>query len=222
MRLRRGLVVIELLLAITAWGWTTADYQTTTAQEFFQRPEVQKPIDFQNPDQALLTAAVFYETNLRREQNGVPPLKHSTRLDQAAWAHAYDMVRYTYFSHDSPLAALRTVQDRLARVGILGGVQGENIARGFALDYQSGKAVYPPQDTGGGFRYTLNGPDLLPRTYAGLAQALLDQWMASPDHRSVLLDRNFRFVGNGLVLYPASNFYNMEYFMAVADFSSEG
>ncbi|NNM54462.1 MAG: CAP domain-containing protein [Spirochaetales bacterium] len=222
MTFRRVFVFIGTLIATAAWGWSPADYLDTTATAFFRRPDVNKPIDFQHPDQALLTAAVFYETNLRREQAGVPDLRHSAKLDHVAWAHADDMVRYTYFSHTSPVTGLQTVQDRLASVGIRGGVQGENIARGFALDYQSGRAVYPPQDTGGGFRYTLKGPDLQPRTYAGLAAALLDQWIASPDHREVLLDRNFRFVGNGIVLYPATNFYNMEYFMAVADFSSEG
>ena len=222
MSFRWTLVLVGTLIATAAWGWSPSDYLDTTAKTFFERPDVNKPIDFQHPDQGLLTAAVFYETNLRREQEGVPDLIHSAKLDQVAWAHAYDMVRYTYFSHTSPIAGQRTIQERFASVGIQGGVQGENIARGFALDYQSGRAVYPPHDTGGGFRYSLQGPDLQPRTYGSLAVALLDQWMASPDHREVLLDRNFRFVGNGIVLYPATNFYNMEYFMAVADFSSEG
>jgi uncharacterized protein YkwD len=223
MRCLKSLVSSLVLGVLGVQGlaaWTEQDYAKETPKSFFLRPDVQARIDFSRPDLALLNATVFYETNLRRTEQGLPPLIHLSALDQAAYGHAQDMVSYNYFSHSSPLAGLRNVQERLAAVGIRGGVQGENIARGFGLEYDSGRPVYPPSETGAGFRYTLNGPDLLPRTYAGLARALLDQLMSSPDHRAIVLSPDFRFLGDSIVPYKAVNFYNMEYFMAVQDYSS--
>ena len=215
-----SLVVLGVLSIQGLAAWTDQDYAKEKPKDFFLRADVQARINFTHPDVPLLNAAVFYETNLRRAEHGLPPLIHLAALDQAANGHAQDMVTYNYFSHSSPLAGLKNVQERLAAVGIRGGVQGENIARGFGLEYDSGRPVYPPSETGAGFRYTLNGPDLLPRTYAGLARALLDQLMSSLDHRAIVLGPDFRFLGEAIVPYKAVNFYNMEYFMAVQDYSS--
>lgn len=215
--------LIYLFLALTALplsAWEPVSYERLSVTDFFSLPEVNQRIDFTHPDLDLLDAAVFYQTNKVRASQGLPQLGHSSALEKAAFGHARQMVEMNFFSHESPEKRTRTLSDRLSLQGIDLGYKAENIARGFGLEYESGRAVFPPVKTRAGFRYTLEGPDIQPRTYLELAQALVDQWMESPDHRANLLNPQLKFLGCGVFTYKATQFYNMDYVMAVQDFSS--
>jgi uncharacterized protein YkwD len=66
--------------------------------------------------------------NRERLAHGVAPLRRHPRLDEAAQAHADDMFRRRYYSHDSPEG--KTTLERVQARGYRAKYAGENIARG--------------------------------------------------------------------------------------------
>lgn len=200
--------------------WSAQKYEKIDVQAFLRLTEITRRIDFTRVDGELLNAAVFYETNARRMEAGLSPLAHSQALERAAAAHAGEMVLLQYFSHESPTEGRRTMAERMLAVGVSGGYRGENIAKGFGLDYADGRPVFPPAQTGGGFRYALDGPDLASHTYAGAARALVDQWMKSPPHRANILNPKFTFLGCAVIPYKAQDLYGMDFLMAVQELAS--
>ena len=69
---------------------------------------------------------MFDLLNRARVDAGVDPLAWSTALAEVAAGHGFEMYEEGYFSHVSP--ATGTVADRMAKVGILYRVVGENLA----------------------------------------------------------------------------------------------
>ncbi|KPD12252.1 CAP domain-containing protein [Phaeobacter sp. 11ANDIMAR09] len=63
-----------------------------------------------------------------RAQHGLPPLGWSPRLEKAAWAHAKDMLRRGFFSHQGSNGS--RVGDRVRKQGYSWCVVSENIAKG--------------------------------------------------------------------------------------------
>jgi uncharacterized protein YkwD len=119
---------------------------------------------------AALASSTVCLVNAERTQRGMRPLKVNRRLSRASAAHANDMVRRDYFSHDSLSGA--SFVDRIRRTGYLSGPRawlvGENLAWG------SGNRSSPA--------------------------AIVDAWMHSPGHRANILQRRFREIGIGLSL----------------------
>jgi len=66
--------------------------------------------------------------NKERAARGVAPLKREPRLDRAAQAHADDMLKRSYYSHDTPEG--KSVMARVQAAGYIAYEAGENIARG--------------------------------------------------------------------------------------------
>jgi uncharacterized protein YkwD len=71
--------------------------------------------------------------NRERTSRGLAPLRRHPRLDEAAQAHAEDMFRRRYYSHDTPEG--RTAIEREQSAGYRARYAGENIARGqYSID----------------------------------------------------------------------------------------
>ena len=71
--------------------------------------------------------------NRERTSLGLAPLRRHPRLDEAAQAHADDMFKRRYYSHDSPEG--KTALDREQAKGYRAKYAGENIARGqYSID----------------------------------------------------------------------------------------
>lgn len=68
--------------------------------------------------------------NAERRRRGIPPLRENALLDQAAQAHAEDMLRRSYYGHESPEGA--TAIDRAGRASYQAAAIGENVAQGQA------------------------------------------------------------------------------------------
>ncbi|MBK1622309.1 CAP domain-containing protein [Afifella marina] len=108
--------------------------------------------------------------NEARSEAGLPPLTLSEILDQAAQAHARDMLERNYYSHTTPEG--RTVMDRYqAAGGNAGRLVAENIAR------CRGCAV--PADQ-------------------AAVENLHEGWMQSPEHRANILRKGLTEYGFGL------------------------
>jgi uncharacterized protein YkwD len=113
-------------------------------------------------------ATVLCLVNGQRVANGVRPVRLDGRLSAAARAHSADMVAHRYFGHSS-----RSGASFAARIAASGWMR-----------HRRGWAVGEDLAWGTGER----------ATPAGLVAA----WMASPPHRTVLLDPRFRAIGIGI------------------------
>jgi uncharacterized protein YkwD len=79
-------------------------------------------------DLGRVRAEMLAKVNAERKKAGAPPLRPSSRLDQAAQRHAQDMLARHYFAHESPEG--ETVRERARAAGYDWRAIGENIAEG--------------------------------------------------------------------------------------------
>ncbi|MDY6782848.1 MAG: CAP domain-containing protein [Cyanobacteriota bacterium] len=86
------------------------------------------------PNAPILIAESPYDTqllqltNAERQKAGLPPLRYSPQLGQAAQRHAEDMVRNDFFSHTGSNGS--SVSDRVRAAGYSYSYVGENISAG--------------------------------------------------------------------------------------------
>ncbi|MFE2146661.1 CAP domain-containing protein [Streptomyces sp. NPDC059456] len=118
-------------------------------------PPAPKPDDGHSAQEA----AVLTLVNQERAQAGCGPVRANPPLAALASAFSKDMATRGFFDHTDPDG--KTPWDRAANAG-LGGLGGENIARG-----------------------------------QGDAQAVMNAWMNSPDHKANILNCEFRTLGVG-------------------------
>lgn len=114
-------------------------------------------------------ASTLCLVNRERSARGMRKLRTNKRLGRAARGHAEDMVRRTYFAHDS--LSGKTFIDRIEHAGYMRRAHswtvGENLAWG-------------------------TGHEATPRQIA-------IAWMHSPEHRANILKRRYREIGIGIV-----------------------
>jgi uncharacterized protein YkwD len=169
-----------------------------TPEKFAASEAGKRDVDFANPDEAVLSAAIFHETNRRRAGEKLPPLRRGAAAERAAVMHAKDMAAGNYLSHENPDDPKRREPvDRVRLAGLKPTFAAENIATTFAIRYESGRPFFasdgePGQQT---FRYERNGKPIPPHTYASLAAAVVEQWMNSPGHRKNMLSKDPRSLG---------------------------
>jgi len=117
---------------------------------------------------AAARGAVACEVNARRRAHGRRSLRWSGRLGLAAERYSREMVARRFFAHVSPGGA--TLDRRIRRTGYLRG------SRNWILGEDIGWVEEP----------------------AATAGRIVREWMHSPPHRSVILDRRFREIGVGV------------------------
>jgi uncharacterized protein YkwD len=108
--------------------------------------------------------------NRARARHGLAPLQPTAALERAARAHSRDMVRRSYFAHNSPGGS--TPSRRIARAGYLGGAR--SWAVGETIAWGTGRLASP----------------------ASIVRA----WLRSPGHRAILLDGRYHDLGIGIAL----------------------
>ncbi len=79
-------------------------------------------------DRAKLRGQMLARVNGERKALHLAPLSENALLDKAAQDHAEDMIRRSYYGHESPEGA--TALDRARRLGYAAAAVGENIAEG--------------------------------------------------------------------------------------------
>jgi len=123
------------------------------------------PAELGGPGTRTATLCVV---NAKRRANDLRPLRQAPKLIRAARRHSRDMVRHSYFAHDSRSGA--SFRARIARTGWMDGrdrwVIGENLA-------WAGRKRSTPR-------------------------RIVASWMASPGHRANILKRRFRVIGVGV------------------------
>jgi uncharacterized protein YkwD len=116
------------------------------------------------------SAAVLCLVNAQRAAHGLAAVTQSPLLTKAATAHSVDMVRRGYFSHVTPNGV--DPRGRVARTGYLRGCR--RPALGETIAWGTGDYGSPAE--------------------------LVNDLMASPPHRAIILDGRYREAGVGLAL----------------------
>jgi hypothetical protein len=113
-------------------------------------------------------AALFCVIDAERTARHLPAVRANAQLARAAQGHADDMVVRHFFEHVTPGGS--TLGDRVNATGYIAGRR----------DWELGEAIAWAQQP-------LDTPITLMRA-----------WLASPEHRAIILDRVFRDVGIGV------------------------
>jgi uncharacterized protein YkwD len=212
---------VPFITVIADTVWDESLYGTYDAASFGNYAHAREPIDFDNIHYNLLNAAIFYETNRMRLKHGRDPFIHAQSLEDAAFMHATDMVRFNFLSHTNPHESKkRTFTQRLAMFGVEQGYRAENISEMFGIRYVPGSPLIPPDTAGAAFKDFNTGKPIQRHSYLTLAEALLNGWMNSSGHRANILNSNLIYLGCGAYHYKNKSFYGMDQFKAVQNFAS--
>jgi uncharacterized protein YkwD len=162
-------------------------FQTAAAQE----------VQISSINHDLLASAILRETNERRRQARLLPVKHEPKATEAAKIQSEIMRARGSISHDNPNnAGYRTLDLRVKSVGLNYRLIAENVATAFGLQYRSGTKFYPERKNGRTtFRNKPGGPPIPPHTYATFAKNLVDAWMNSKGHRENILRKDAEYLG---------------------------
>ncbi len=189
-------------------------------ESFREHEEALKAIDFDSIDYALMSAAVFHETNRRRVEHGLQPLEFREKLREAAKIQALSMAKREVVTHGHPGAGKRAPADRLDHVGLRGAFSAENVALTFGIRYESEKPFMTREEDGTTvFSYEPGGEAIAPHSYISMAESLMDGWMASPGHRRNILDKSPEELGTGHA--HGKNAVAMDVFYSVQVFFKE-
>lgn len=113
------------------------------------------------------TATLLVALNGVRAAHGLPRLRTSARLEEAALAHDREMLRFGFFGHSS---------------------------RNGRAFWRRVQRWYPPRGRGWAV-----GENLLAASPGATSSSTLAAWLASPEHRSILLDPAWVSVGIAVV-----------------------
>ncbi len=158
-------------------------YYQIDYKSFYQLSEVNKKIDWSNPNITLLEAAVFQCTNAQRVKFKLPLYSYALDLNKAATYHSNSMVKYNFFSHVN--AYEKNMKAFYQRMNFFGGSFngcGENIA------YAEFDNSY---------------------SYLEVATDIVDLWMNSEGHRVHVLSTVYKELGCGVGIKKVNNFYRV-------------
>jgi uncharacterized protein YkwD len=138
-------------------------------------PALDRIMSLQDFDHAILSRAIFQETNEAREANGAPPVRGMSALDDAADMQATYLALTLTVGHQNMFPHEHDVGQRVAQVGLHAARIGEN-----AIMMPARRPPDGPE------------PDYSYREYAAF---LVEGWLNSPDHRETMLDHKFTRLG---------------------------
>jgi uncharacterized protein YkwD len=184
--------------------WSPRMYEVYDYQTYGEFEPFGEEIDLVSIDYPLLNAALFYESNRARAENGLPPLRWNLQLEITAYNHSLFMVDQFEFAHYSGSSARRSPGDRAALAGVTNPQIQENLGINFALDYIENTPFYVHGD--GVFSYDNNPAHFLPvLTYREFARRAVDLWMDSFSHRRNLLSEKAVQMGTGAFFFREAN-----------------
>ncbi len=204
--------VILILLGCQFWqndarGFKPSEYVDHTYDSFFELERVQEQINLAEFDQELLEAALYFETCRVRDEHGLRMPSYSSALNKTSSRYAQLMVDFDFFSHFNPYKTSRSsLRERIADSKLDLDPVAENLAMTHVYNLELESAYHPMLTDSS----TMSGPmlyvDLSTKqevrllTYKQLAQRTLAQWMASPRHRMIILNRIYTHLGCGVSL----------------------
>ena len=194
------LLPISVLLVSSFWAAHAAipEHLLKGDWESFRQSDAgRKSIEPDALETNILAAAILHATNHHRRENRLEPLEFHEGARRAAALQAKIMRDRGSISHENPnQPKLRTLEDRVAAVGLDYRYIAENVATAFALQYESGKPFYTRSEGGETiFSKEPRGKPIPRHTYATFAESLVKNWMNSPGHRKNILSQSAKFMG---------------------------
>ena len=165
-------------------------YKMSSA-DFMKLPEVNKPIDAKNPNNALIDAALFHLTNEQRVIYKLPKFNYSFSLHETTNGHSEAMINQDFYNHENPFSpANRKMTDRIFLHTWEFKEMAENIAQYDILGGSDEKYCFEiPRNSQDYVFLSCETKKPLPiRTYAELARSVVNGWMNSPHHRENILN----------------------------------
>ncbi len=182
------------------------------SESFRKLKAAQERIDPRQINKVLLDAAVFHETNRRREGHELSRLAYNEAARKTARMQSEAMAKHGFVGHINPKdAEKRTFDDRARLAGLRPALLAENVASTFGRQYQAGDKFFIREEGGRKiYSTTPDGPPIPMHTYVSFAEALLAGWMESPGHRENILRNGVEFLG--CACEPSSTETEMEKF----------
>ena len=155
-----------------------------------------QPVALDRPDQNLFNEAVLIYSNKVRREHGRAPLKADAGLWRAAVDHARNMARLRTHSHVLPVRGQADLSQRLNRQSLQFRLGAENIAMDKV--YRLLGRPISVKHAGCNFVYGDTNETVPVHTYASLAKEVVSRWLASPKHRTSLLNARYQRLGAGV------------------------
>jgi uncharacterized protein YkwD len=191
-----------LLMSISSQAQSFSElwYTELSVDSFFNTEAAKATIDVENPNIALLNAAIFFATNEARIKKKLEPFKYDAILEKAAEFHSDEMRAKRFFNHmNKSDKENRTPQQRIANRGGEFDATGENIIE--LPPYKTGpKGEYDvAKNADGTFSFlNVSGKPLKVLSYGDFARAAIKLWMQSPEHKANILNKSFSHLGCGV------------------------
>ena len=189
--------------------FSDAMYKEYSYESFSKLPAVNEEIDLNNIDYELLNASIFYATNKQRKKFNKPEFDFFPLLRDAAVIQTNQMVKFNFFDHVNPKnTKLKTLKDRLESAGGAGKylAAGENISEYFLMDYQPKEYFRVEKVNNKTVYYNIKtNKQIKPHSYRSFGEAIVEDWMTSPGHRSNILDDRFTHLGCGTLYSTKPN-----------------
>lgn len=167
-----------------------------TADDFFSRPEANAQIDPVTLDRALLSAAIFHQTNRQRRQLGLSLFRPLAKAAQAADTQANWAAVMGRSDHRNPIPNLEWPIDRVRATGLDPTMVGENLATSPIYDIGSATEVAIRREgTRNTYFNPLTGAEAPVHTYASFAAYVVARWMESPGHRANIVNPAHDYLG---------------------------
>ena len=202
----------------TTWPFTNAD-QADSATESSVGLDVEIPLTA--PDSERLDRAIRRETNRARRDHGLSDLAPDSKLRQAAFKHARDMVTHDFFRHTSPLPGRKTLSDRVNSEEAKWLLLAENLADMFGIVHSTESlTIQTPAAQRPGFFAPGSSKPIPNHTYSSLARSVVEGWMNSPGHRANILNPDLTSLGSGGASYLDADIHQVPRWKLVQVFSA--
>ena len=173
-------------------------YDGVVPSEFLSDKRLEISVEIEDLNIALLNAAIFYLTNIERNNADLPAFRYYNSLYKSAMLHADMMIEYDFFDHiNKRKKQWRTPPDRIFYFEDSYRAIAENIAENNLLDHEGSTLKYRMAYDADGKEVYLDrkGNEIKYASYLSVAERLVRQWMNSPPHRRNILDETFNLLG---------------------------
>ncbi len=165
-------------------------------------PECHQAIISKQFNESLASACVFHITNHVRSTKKLRQLDAANALMSAAHLHANEMILYNFFNHKNTFVlAHLTFVDRIKSKGGVFDYMSENLAERYTYNIDPTQRYTIRTEAGITKYYFLKSKkEVAPYTYWQLAEALVKQWIDSPQHYKNMMNVELKYLGVGIAV----------------------
>jgi uncharacterized protein YkwD len=147
---------------------------------------------------------VALKTNLYRQYRGLPNLSYDLDLAEIAKVHSIDMATRNYFAHETPEGIDPSERAKIAKYDTIKMLPDGTIRTGISENIVKLSEGYIIGEGYCGF--------VDPSSPQAVADAMMIEWISSPEHNTNLVDKNIDYIGvgvaySGVYFYGTQNFY---------------